>query len=83
MTRAAIATVGEGRLVLEDAGRTLTLEQLGGEWEWRVEENPHPNEWDTPNEGYRQITFTVTADASGDAVFGVKFIPAGRGVDQQ
>lgn len=82
MTRAAIVKTGGPRLLLEEAGRMLTLEQLGGKWEWRVEENPHPNEWDSPNEGYRQITFTVPADAGGNAVFGVKFIPAGQGMAQ-
>lgn len=75
MTRAAVAAAGGGRLVLEEGGRALELEQLGGEWEWRVEENPHPNEWDSPNEGYRQITFTVPADGDGAAAFGVKFTP--------
>ena len=75
MTRAAVVRAEDPALLLEEAGRTLFMEQLGGEWEWRVEENPHPNEWDSPNEGYRQITFTVTADANGDAAFGVKFTP--------
>ena len=73
MTRAKVAKRDGKRLVLEEDGRTLELEQIGGEWEWEVEENPHPNEWDSENKGYRQIRFTVPAPASGTAEFGVKF----------
>ncbi len=73
MTRAKVAKKEGRKIVLEEAGRTLELEQIGGEWEWEVEENPHPNEWDSENKGYRQIRFTVTAPASGTAGFGVKF----------
>lgn len=77
MTRASVAKTEGPAMVLEQEGRTLLLEQFGGTWDWRVEENPHPNEWDSPNEGYRQITFIVMADAEGNADFGVRFTPSG------
>ena len=73
MTRAKVTKKDGGRLVLDESGCTMELSQMGGEWEWEVEENPHPNEWDSENRDYRQIRFTVPTSASGDAEFGVKF----------
>ena len=73
MTRAKVDKIDGPRLHLSEKGRELVLEQTGGQWEWQVEENPRPNEWDGQNTGYRQLTFTVPAPASGVAEFGVVF----------
>ena len=72
MTRAK-AERTDGGLVLREAGKSLKLSQIGGSWEWGIEEEPRPNEWDSPNRGFRQISFTVPASGSGATAFGVKF----------
>ena len=72
MTRAK-AERTDGGLVLHEAGKSLKLSQIGGSWEWGIEEEPRPNEWDSPNRGFRQISFTVPASGSGATAFGVKF----------
>ncbi|MBQ9431729.1 MAG: heparinase II/III family protein [Kiritimatiellae bacterium] len=74
MTRAKVSGQDGATIRLEEKGRTLRLEQLGGVWEWKTEENPRPNEWDEPNPGFRQLTFTVIVPESGDVDFGVRFL---------
>lgn len=73
MTRARVVSIDGSSLALEEGGHRLVLRQKGGEWPWKVEENPRPNEWDEPNYGYRQLTFTAEAPVSGRLDIGVAF----------
>ena len=66
MTKAQVSRDGDG-LVLSEGGKTLcvTRDVPPGASAWSVVENPHGEEWETPNEGFRQISFTVPSVPSG------------------
>jgi hypothetical protein len=73
VTRAA-AQVDGTAVVLKQEGQTLRLAQTGRDTgAWSVAPAKGPNEWDSPNKGCTQLTFTATADASGEARLGVTF----------
>jgi len=74
MNTRAKAEVDGRALVLRQNGKTLRLVQTGRDvGEWRVAPAKGPNEWDSPNKGCSQLTFTVKADAAGEARLGVTF----------
>ena len=74
MNTHAKAEVDGMALVLRQKGKTLRLVQTGRDvGEWRVAPAKGPNEWDSPNKGCSQLTFTVKADAAGEARLGVTF----------
>ena len=61
-------------VVLRKNGQTMRLTQTGRDTgPWSVAPAKGPNEWDSPNKGCSQLTFTVKADASGEARLGVTF----------
>ena len=66
MTKAQVVRDG-GDLVLSQEGQTLRLSRNvpSGSSGWKVEEAPHGKEWESPNTGFRQITFTVPSESSG------------------
>lgn len=66
MTKAQVARDG-GDLVLSQDGKTLRLSRSvpPGASGWNVEEAPHGREWESPNRGFRQITFTVPSVPDG------------------
>ena len=74
MITCAKAQVEGAALVLKQNGQTMRLVQTGRDkGAWSVAPAKGPNEWDSPNKGCSQITFTVKADASGEARLGVTF----------
>ena len=73
MTRAE-PTVDGDKVTLRQGGKTLTLTQCGAQkGAWSVAEAKGPNEWDSPNDGCRQLLFTVPATAEGTADIAVSF----------
>ena len=73
VTRAA-ATIDGETVTLRQEGQTLRLAQTGRDrGAWSVAPAKGPNEWDSPNKGCTQLTFTVAADAQGEAKLGVTF----------
>lgn len=60
MTKAAVEHEGND-LLLKESGKVLHLHVDGVPAAWQVVENPHPKKYDTENKGFRQITFTTTA----------------------
>jgi hypothetical protein len=73
MTRAE-PTVDGDKVTLRQGGKTLTLTQCGAQkGAWSVAEAKGPNEWDSPNDGCRQLLFTVPATAEGAADIAVSF----------
>ena len=74
VTRAEVQTDGSS-VVLRQGGQTLRLVQTGRDTgPWRIAQAAGPNVWDSPNEGFLQLTFTVNADASGEASLTVAFM---------
>ena len=74
MTRAEHAVDGDSVTLRQD-GKSIRLVQDGAQkGEWRIGDGKGPNEWDSPNPGCRQLTFTVPATADGKADIGVTFI---------
>ena len=74
MITRAEAQVEGAALVLKQKGQTMRLVQTGRDTgAWSVVPAKGPNEWDSPNAGCSQITFTVEADASGETRLGVTF----------
>lgn len=73
VTRAA-ATIDGETVTLRQEGQTLRLAQTGRDrGAWSVAPAKGPNEWDSLNKGCTQLTFTVVADAQGEAKLGVTF----------
>ena len=66
MTKAKVSRDG-GDLVLSQDGKTLRLSRQvpPNASDWKIEEAPHGKEWETPNKGFRQITFTVPSVLDG------------------
>ena len=74
MITCAKAQVDGAALVLRQDGQTMRLVQTGRDaGAWNVAPAKGPNEWDSPNRGCSQITFTVKANEAGEARLGVTF----------
>ena len=74
MNTCAEAKADGTALVLKRNGKKLRLVQTGRDiGPWSIAPAKGPNEWDSPNRGCWQLTFTVKADASGEARLGVTF----------
>lgn len=74
MTKAQVSRDG-GDLVLSQDGRELRISRNVPPCasEWKIEDEPHGKEWESPNKGFRQISFTVPSDPSG-VKFNVSFL---------
>ena len=73
MTRAD-PEIADGAVTLRQNGQTLRLVQRGAQkGVWTVGSGQGPEEWDSPNRGCRQLTFTVSATAAGAAEVAVEF----------
>ena len=69
MTKAQVAKDG-GDLVLSQDGKTLRVsrEVPPGASAWTVVDDPHGEDWESPNKGFRQISFTVPSVPSSTAI---------------
>ena len=77
MTRAE-PTVDGDKVVLRQAGKSITLRQCSGQCgeqkgTWTIGDGQGPNTWDSPNPGCRQLMFTVPAKDDGTACIAVNF----------
>ena len=73
MTRAEPTVEGD-KVVLRQAGKSITLRQCGEQkGTWTIGDGQGPNTWDSPNPGYRQLMFTVPAKGDGTAFIAVNF----------
>lgn len=74
MTTRAAAKASGDVLTLELGGEKLRLEKRAeGSSDWEIAEDAPPNEWDSPNQGFRQVRFTTLANADGRVRLGVFF----------
>ena len=56
------------------AGKVLFLDQDGAQrGAWQAQPAAGPNSWDSPNASCTQLSFTVTAPASGEVDIAVRF----------
>ncbi|MBR1587813.1 MAG: heparinase II/III family protein, partial [Kiritimatiellae bacterium] len=63
------------RVTLRQGGKEIRLEQCGAQTgAWQALPAEGPNSWDSPNAGCTQLTFTVTAPASGSVEMAVRFV---------
>ena len=73
MTRAEPTVEGD-KVVLRQAGKSITLRQCGEQkGTWTIGDGQGPNTWDSPNPGCRQLMFTVPAKDDGTAFIAVNF----------
>lgn len=81
VTSAKVGETGLPTLALRENGETLTLTVRGADnAAWQATDLAAPEHpWDSPNEGFTMVTFTVVAPDSGTLDLTVVLHPAGRG----
>ena len=73
MTRAEPTVEGD-KVTLRQNGKSITLVQRGAQkGAWAIGDGQGPNTWDSPNQGCRQLMFTVPAQPDGTADVCVEF----------